>query len=125
MNIINLEQEFPDLRPQILAIAVELQSLVLRIFPAAETTFDGENAGYGFGSRYKDLVFVITPHRQRINLGIVNGASLEDPHGLMEGKGKVHRHVKLRKAEDVSDPNLEDLMEKALVAAEERMQPDT
>ena len=73
----------------------------------------------------KDLVFVITPHRQQVNLGIVNGASLEDPHDLMEGKGKVRRHVKLRRIEEISDPNLEDLMQRALIAAEERMQPDT
>jgi hypothetical protein len=43
----------------------------------------------------------------------------------MEGKGKVRRHVKLRRIEEISDPNLEDLMQRALIAAEERMQPDT
>jgi hypothetical protein len=47
------------------------------------------------GSGYKGLVFVISPFKTHVNLGIVHGATLADPAGLLEGTGKVHRHVKL------------------------------
>ena len=40
----------------------------------------------------------------------------------MEEKGKVHRHVKLRKIEQAHDPNLKELMGRALCAAEEGIQ---
>ena len=113
MNKIDFEQSHPDLQPQILAIAAGLQKLVLNIFPTAEITLDDENVGYGFVSGYKDLVFVITPYSKHVNLGIVNGAALVDPNGLMQGKGKVHRHVKLHKIGAVRDPDLENLMVKA------------
>ncbi len=123
MNTIDFEREFPDLQPEILAIAAGLQKSVLGIFTTAELTLDAENVGYGYGSGYKNLVFVITPHSKHVNLGIVNGATLKDPHGVMEGKGKVHRHVKLRRIDEVPDTNLDELMRRALQAAQERVLP--
>jgi len=124
MDAVDFEREFPDLQPKILAMAAGLQHLVLSIFPTAEITLDDENVGYGFGSGYKDLVFVITPYSKHVNLGIANGAALADPKCLMQGKGKVHRHVKLHKIEMVSDPDLADLMGRALTAAQKRIQRD-
>lgn len=101
MNPINLERRFPDLPPKILEIAKALQNLILELIPTAVETCDEENIGYGFGSGYKDLVFVISPKRGHVNLGISYGATLEDPIGLMQGKGKIHRHVKLHQVEQV------------------------
>jgi hypothetical protein len=124
MDAIDFEREFPEHQPQILAIAAGLQKLILSIFPTAEITLDEENVGYGFGRGYKDLVFVITPCNKHVNLGIVNGAALADPNGLLQGNGKIHRHVKLRKIEMVSDPDLADLMDRALNAAQKRIQQD-
>jgi hypothetical protein len=89
----------------------------MQIFPDAVISEDKDNIGFGYGSGYKDLVFVISPFTAHVNLGIVNGASLDDPDNLMEGKGKVHRHVKLRNVEQVKSPYLRDLMLQALQAA--------
>ena len=114
--------EFPDLQPNVLEVAAELQSLITSIFPAAVVSEDEENVGFGFGSGYKDLVFVISPQSKYVNLGIVNGAILDDPHNLMKGKGKVHRHVKLHRVEQVQDPDLMELIRIALKAAQERIQ---
>ena len=79
MNNIDLKQKFLVLQPQFVEIAANLYRLFLSIFPAAMLTFDGENVGYGFGGRYKDLVFVFAPHKKFINLGIVKGAAHEHP----------------------------------------------
>jgi len=68
------------------------------------------------------LVFVISPYKEHVNLGIVNGASIDDPNILMEGKGKVHRHVKHQRIEQVRSPELKELMHRALGAAQERIQ---
>ena len=114
--------KFSDLEPNILEIAAELQALVLRIFPGAIVTYDKDNIGYGFGSGYKDLVFVFSPFKENVNLGIVNGAAVDDPNSLMEGKGKVHRHAKLHHVEQVQSPDLMDLMLRALQAAQEWIQ---
>lgn len=122
MNSADLARDFPELHPDILEIALELQNLILRMFPAAKITSDGENVGFGLGSGHKDLVFVISPFKQHVNLGIVNGATLADPAGLMQGTGRAHRHVKLQRVEQLRDPKLEDLMLSALKVAYKRVQ---
>jgi hypothetical protein len=113
---------FSDLDPKILEIAAEIQNIITQIFPAAVVSEDEDNIGYGFGSGYKGLVFVISPYREHVNLGIVNGASLDDPDHLMDGKGKVHRHVKLQRIEQVRSPELREMMLRALGAAQKRIQ---
>lgn len=117
----DIEQHFPELSPDVLEISNELQSIILRLFPAAEVTSDEDNIGFGFGSGYKDMVFVISPYTKHVNLGIVNGASLDDPEGLMQGSGKVHRHIKLHLVKDVHAPGLGELMQRALREAEKRI----
>jgi hypothetical protein len=47
-----------------------------------------------------------------VNIGFLQGASLDDPAGLLEGSGKRMRHVKLRWGEQADDAALA-----ALIAA--------
>jgi hypothetical protein len=46
-------------------------------------------------------------------VGVFSGASLDDPAGLLEGTGKVHRHVKIRAESDHGD-ELRNLLTRAL-----------
>jgi hypothetical protein len=79
-------------------------------YPDAMVTVDGGDIGFGSGSGYKGLVFVVAPHSKHVTLGISGGAGLPDPAGLMEGAGKVHRHIKIHQAGDLSQPELHQLM---------------
>ena len=114
MNVEELRAKFHASSSGVLDVTIELQDLILSIFPDAVVSEDDDNIGYGFGSGYKNLVFVISPYKGHVNLGIVNGVSPEDPHNLMTGKGKIHRHVKIRRADQLQDPNLKQLMLGAL-----------
>jgi len=46
------------------------------------------------------------------------GAEMADPHGLLEGKGKGRRHLKLHTLEDVENKHLADYLRLAQKAAE-------
>ena len=59
----------------------------------------------------------IAPLRNGANLGFYRGASLSDPHQLLEGTGKNLRHVKIRSPQDLRGPAL-----KALVRQAHRLQ---
>jgi len=59
-------------------------------------TVDGGGIGLDFGTGFKGLDLIITPFPTYVRLGIAKGAALEDPTGLLEGCGKVHRHIKIR-----------------------------
>ncbi len=75
---------------------------------------------FGFSPKYADTICVIMPAKAWITLGIARAAGLPDPGKLLEGKGKVHRHVKLRTAGDVNAPALRQLLRAALAAYKKR-----
>jgi hypothetical protein len=89
--------QYPDLNSGPAEVEDTIQSLILRIFPAAVVSRDESNIGFGSGSGCKDLVWVVSPCRKHVNLGIVNLATLADPHGLVQGSGRVHRRAKQRR----------------------------
>ncbi len=76
--------------------------------------------GYGFGRGYVDLICTIMPTKSGVNLGIARGARLPDPTGLMEGTGKLHRHVKLASLADLKRPGIKLLLKAAVAAWRER-----
>jgi hypothetical protein len=95
-------------------LARQLCDLILKLYPHATVTVDSDLIGFGSRRGYKGLVFVVGAYRQHVTLGLSGGADLPDPAGLMEGTGKVHRHVKLRRAEELDRPELRELMAAAL-----------
>jgi hypothetical protein len=97
-------------------IARRLLTTARDLVPDAVETGEGGDYGVGFGPGYKGLVFVITPQAAGVRLGIAAGASLDDPAGLMQGRGAVHRHVKVTSAEAAGSPELRELMARAAVA---------
>jgi hypothetical protein len=87
-----------------------LVALIEELYPEAVISVDGGDIGFGSGTGYKGLVFVVSPHAKHVTLGLAGGADLPDPAGLMEGAGRVHRHVKIREEADLVRPGLRDLM---------------
>ena len=106
-----------DLEPAVAAVARHLSEVILGLMPEATITMDNENLGFGFGTGYKGLVFTVAPHKAHVTLGVAGGAGLPDPGGLLEGSGKVHRHVKLHTPADLDSPELTDLINAALERA--------
>ena len=48
----------------------------------------------------------VAAFKAHVNVGFFQGASLDDPHGLLEGSGKRMRHVKLRWGAPVNEAAL-------------------
>lgn len=109
-----IEQVLAAREPSVAELGRGACELVLDRFPDAVVTVDGNDIGFGTGPGYKGLVFTAAPAKAHVTLGIAGGASLPDPAGLMEGSGKFHRHVKIRRPDDLRRPELRDLMDAAL-----------
>jgi hypothetical protein len=97
-------------------IARRLLATARELVPETVETCERGDYGVGFGPGYKGLVFVITPQAAGVRLGIAGGAALDDPAGLMQGRGAVHRHVKVTSAEAAASPELRELMARAAAA---------
>jgi hypothetical protein len=103
--------------PAVSALARRAIATAIELVPDAMVTLDGQDIGIGTGPGYKGLVFVVTPRADYVTLGVARGAELPDPEGLLEGRGRVHRHVKLRNESDLDTPALRTLMEVAVTRA--------
>ncbi|ASK28207.1 DUF1801 domain-containing protein [Neisseria chenwenguii] len=57
-------------------------------------------------------------YKQHVSVEFNHGAEIADPHGLLEGKGKDCRHLKLHTLEDIENKHLTDYLRLAQKAAE-------
>jgi hypothetical protein len=95
-------------------LARRLIALIGEVYPDAVVSVDGGDIGFGSGTGYKGLAFVVTPQARHVTLGVAGGANLPDPAGLLEGTGRVHRHIKIREASDLERPELRRLLTDAM-----------
>jgi hypothetical protein len=108
--------------PEVRSLALKSRALVLEIIPDAQEQIDApaKLLGYGFGPKYADTICVILLAKAWVSLGFYRATELPDPGHLLEGTGKVHRHVKLKAEKDVDSPALRALLEAALDAYRKR-----
>ena len=101
------------LRPydcEIQDLALKLRALVLEeMAPCYENIYDAYSAvaiGYGTSDRLRDGIFHIAVYSKHINLGFNDGATLDDPKGILLGAGNQIRHIKIKTPEDINRPEL-------------------
>ena len=105
----------------LLPIVEELKAIILAIHPQAiEVVRLGDRAAtYGVGpQKMKHGYCYIMPHKSWVNLGFFKGGILPDSKGLLEGTGKLLRHIKIRSIKDCKQAGLKKLIK---VAVEERL----
>ena len=102
--------------PEIQTLARAARELLADVMPGVtEVPWARQKiAGYGIGPKKMSEHFCyVAPFKRHLNLGFFYGAHLPDPQGLLEGKGADLRHVKIRRAEDLEQPALRQLIERA------------
>jgi hypothetical protein len=104
-------------------VALGLRFMVMKAIPDATETIDepARVIGYSVGAGYAGLVCTIIPSKQGVKLGLVNGASLSDPHRLMKGSGKRHRYVQFTTRADLERPGVKELITAAKEMATSRV----
>ena len=98
-------------------IMSKLRETILAVHPeACETVRLGDRAAtYGLGPRKMiDGYAYVMPQSEWVNLGFFQGASLNDPGGLLEGSGAKMRHVKVRSIADADRPEIRELVAAAV-----------
>jgi hypothetical protein len=105
-------------------LALSARQLLLATLPGAVEIPDEKASivGYGFGRGYKDMVATLILSNAGIKIGFVQGVSLPDPASLLEGKGKVHRHVAVTTQQQLRRPEVKQLLEVGLSAWRKRSQ---
>jgi hypothetical protein len=88
-------------------LALTLREILLEEVPEAlEKVYRNHPraAWYGRGPKMSDMFCYIARAATHVNLGFCRGASLPDPQRVLEGEGRLMRHVKLRSLQDLQRP---------------------
>jgi hypothetical protein len=108
--------------PEVQALTNKARRLLLKLLPGAEERVDPSAAvlSYGYGPGYRGMVCTLILSKTGVKIGLVRGAELTDPVGLLEGSGKTHKYVQLHTASDLNDPDLKQLIKAARAAWKQR-----
>lgn len=107
----------PEDRKRIRAVRAAMRR---RLPTASELVWDNYNflvIGYSPTERPSDSIFSIAARAGSVGLCFIQGARLQDPHGLLTGSGNQTRFVRLESAETLADPRVEELMSAAIADA--------
>jgi hypothetical protein len=97
-----------------------LKKMRARLPGATQLVYDTYNAlGIGFGPSEKasKAIFSIVLYPRYLTLFFLQGVHLPDPEQLLQGSGKVVRHIKLESPTDLDRPAIRKLMSGALTSA--------
>ena len=99
-------------------LALGLRARVLTVMPNAhEFVWDATNAvslAHTPTARWQDSVVHIASYTKWVNLGFNEGASLDDPLGILAGTGSHVRHVRFHSVDDLDAPWLEGYLRAAI-----------
>jgi hypothetical protein len=112
----SLEEFLAAYSQEVREISLKVRALIFEVEPEAVEQLDlpASLIAYGYGPKYADTLCTLMPQKTRVNLGIYRAVELPDSEGLLEGTGKLHRHVKLNSVADVSRPALRALLQAAV-----------
>ncbi len=122
-----MSKEFDEIMsnfdPQVKEIATATKELIYKVMPkTVEVAWVQQQIiGYGTGPKKMTEHFCwIQPNKKHVNLGFNYGAELTDEDNLLEGTGKLFRHVKMKSLDDVKRPGVRKLLE---IASRHRVPP--
>jgi hypothetical protein len=104
--------------PRIASLALALREIVLEEAPEAiESLVNGYAVAIGFsftGKPLKDGFCHVVTYKNCVNLGFNRGALLADPDGVLEGSGKLIRHLRVHTHDELDRPLMRRLVRAAI-----------
>jgi len=101
-------------------LALGLREIVLKEAPAAIERLIQVYAlvfWYSLSGKMSDAFCQVVTYPKGVNLMFSRGAELEDPDGVLVGDGKIMRHIKIRRPEDLKSPYLRKFIRASLKRA--------
>jgi len=96
---------------------VDLRSYVLELYPDANELLyhtHALTAVFSISEKLSDAFCMIPIYTKHLNLGFNKGTILDDPNGLLQGTGKLIRHIPVLSVSDYRNPAVERLLKSAI-----------
>lgn len=112
----NFDDILHESTPEIASLARMIRALILDVSPGITETISLRDrvAGYGFSPKMRQQLVYIALPKDWARLGFYRGGELPDPDHLLEGEGKLLRHIKIRSESDLHRPAVRKLLQAAL-----------
>lgn len=111
--MIEISNYIAKLGPIQTIIVKELRALIKSDFPQFKEEYKWSRPVYTLND--KDIAYILAT-QQGANFGLVTGAQLDDPKGLLEGTGKDMRHIKIHDLESLDREYIKQLVTQAVNA---------
>ena len=112
MSEMSIDQHLGELQtdePDHYALVIEVRKLVKAAAPDAE-----EKVMYGGIMFSAPVPFCgVFSYSQHVSVEFSRGYELTDPHQVLEGTGKLRRHIKIRSVSDLDTMHVRDYIEEA------------
>jgi hypothetical protein len=109
-----LAEYAPEIAKLMAAARRKLRSRVPRGFELVYDTYNGLGVGYGPAHHYSAPVVSLLAYPRWVTLFFLRGATLDDPHQLLQGKGSRVRSIRLATADVLDDARVVALVAQAL-----------
>jgi len=109
---------FLQLKPNnCIDLYVELRNYVLELYPEANELLYHTHAltsVFSISEKLSDGFCMIPIYTKHLNLGFHKGTLLHDPYQLLEGTGKLIRHIPINKTQDFKNKGTTSLIQHAI-----------
>ncbi len=103
--------------PAVAELIISVRSALRKRFPTAnELVYDNYNffvIGYCSTERPSNCIVSLAAQAKGVSLSFYYGATLPDPHKLLQGSGNQNRFIRLGSAATLRNPQVEDLLRAA------------
>ena len=110
-------QHYLELKDQpLIDLFTELRSFVLERYQDSNELLyhtHALTALFTVSEKMSDAFCMIPIYTKHLNLGFNKGTLLEDPHGLLQGTGKLIRHIPITTTKDFRNKKVEGLLRAA------------
>ncbi|EDP95135.1 DUF1801 domain-containing protein [Kordia algicida OT-1] len=111
-------EQFLFLKPQsCIDLFIDLRNYVLELYPEANELLyhtHALTAVFSISEKLSDAFCMIPIYTKHLNLGFNKGTLLYDPKELLEGTGKLIRHIPVSDVSDYRNPEVKSLLKAAI-----------
>lgn len=117
-NIHHDFQHFLDFKDQhIISLFSELRDYIIALYPEGNELLYHTHAlttVFSISDKLSDAYCLIPIYTNHFNLGFSKGTLLDDPHKLLQGTGKLMRHIPIESSGDFRNKKVEKLIRNAI-----------
>lgn len=109
---------------ELVELFLDLRAFLLELLPDSNELLYHTHAlttVFSISEKLSDAYCHIPVYQEHLNLGFNQGTLLSDPHQLLQGTGKLIRHIPVKSPEDYRKPKVQALVQLAIDEAVQNM----